>query len=68
MVNQKNNGIKSLIICGDSRSVLLPLGQIADLIVTSPPYADARKKHYDSIHPDEFAEWFASFHHAFYNI
>jgi len=31
------------IIYGDSRSVLPPLGQIADLIVTSPPYADARK-------------------------
>ena len=57
-----------MIICGDSRSALPPLGQVADLIVTSPPYADARKKHYDSIHPDEFADWFASFHIAFYNI
>ena len=63
-----NKDIKSMIICGDSRSVLPPLGQVADLIVTSPPYADARKKHYDSIHPDEFADWFASFHNAFYNI
>ncbi len=28
-----------------------------DLIVTSPPYADARKWHYGGIHPDEFANW-----------
>ncbi|OIO38501.1 MAG: hypothetical protein AUJ71_02930 [Candidatus Omnitrophica bacterium CG1_02_49_16] len=56
------------IIYGDSRSVLPPLGQIADLIVTSPPYADARKKHYDSIHPDAFVDWFSSFHQAFFNI
>lgn len=56
------------IIYGDSRSVLPPLGSLADLIVTSPPYADARRRHYDSIHPDEFADWFASFHHAFHTI
>ncbi len=56
------------IIYGDSRSVLPPLGQIADLIVTSPPYADARKKHYDSIPPDVFVDWFSSFHQAFYDI
>ena len=56
------------VIFGDSRSVLPPLGQIADLIVTSPPYADARKKQYDSIHPDEFVDWFAGFHQAFYGI
>lgn len=68
MKQDKNKDIKSMIICGDSRSVLPPLGQVADLIVTSPPYADARKKHYDGIHPDEFAEWFTSFHNAFYNI
>jgi DNA modification methylase len=41
---------------------------VADLIVTSPPYADARKKHYDSILPEEFAEWFTSFHRSFYDI
>jgi DNA modification methylase len=28
-----------------------------DLIVTSPPYADARKWHYDGIHPNKFAAW-----------
>ena len=53
------------IICGDSRNVLPRLADPVDLIVTSPPYADARSKHYDSIHPDIFPEWFASFHEAF---
>jgi len=38
-----------------------------DLIVTSPPYADARRNHYDSIHPDKFEEWFLTFHEPFYN-
>jgi DNA modification methylase len=55
------------VIYGDSRSVLPPLGCFADLIVTPPPYADARKRHCDSILPNEFSEWFVSFHHAFYN-
>ncbi|MBI3981011.1 site-specific DNA-methyltransferase [Candidatus Microgenomates bacterium] len=72
MVNKsksiKRTKVKCNIIFGDSRSVLPPLGQIADLIITSPPYADARKKHYDSISPDEFVEWFSSFHNAFFHI
>ena len=29
-----------------------------DLIFTSPPYADQRKKTYGGIHPDEYVEWF----------
>lgn len=29
-----------------------------DLIVTSPPYADKRKRFYDSVHPDKYVEWF----------
>jgi site-specific DNA-methyltransferase (adenine-specific) len=29
-----------------------------DLVVTSPPYADARKKQYGGIHPDKYIEWF----------
>ncbi len=57
---------RCLIVHGDSRKVLLDLDEQADLIVTSPPYADARKKHYDSISPDDFPEWFASFHDSFW--
>lgn len=29
-----------------------------DLIVTSPPYADARKNTYGGIHPDKYVNWF----------
>ena len=56
-----------LIFHGDSREILDKLHDKADLIVTSPPYADARKNHYDSIHPDAFAERFFSFHDALWN-
>ena len=65
--NSVNKIVESRMIYGDSRSILPPMGKFADLIVTSPPYADARKKHYDGIHPDAFADWFSSFHQSFYN-
>lgn len=29
-----------------------------DLIVTSPPYADQRRRAYGGIHPDKYVEWF----------
>lgn len=32
--------------------------KIIDLIITSPPYADKRKKSYDGVHPDKYVEWF----------
>jgi site-specific DNA-methyltransferase (adenine-specific)/site-specific DNA-methyltransferase (cytosine-N4-specific) len=54
------------VICGDSREVLTAYAGQVDLIVTSPPYADARHNHYDSIHPDKFQDWFMTFHDAFY--
>lgn len=53
------------VINGDSREVLQDFTNQVDLLVTSPPYADARKKHYDSIHPDKFADWFLTFHEPF---
>jgi len=47
---------------GDARNTLkqYPAGYF-NLIVTSPPYADARKKHYDSIIPEEYPDFFLSF-------
>ena len=54
------------IIHGDSCQALKYFTNQADLIMTSPPYADARKKHYDSIPPDEYADWFATFHNVFW--
>ena len=55
------------VVCGDSREVLKAYEGQADLIVTSPPYADARHRHYDSVHPDVFAGWFMTFHEPFWN-
>ncbi len=54
------------IVCGDSRLEMIPLKSQVDLIVTSPPYADARRSHYDSIHPDQFKNWFLTFHEPFF--
>lgn len=61
-------GATCTIIHGDSRSELLAYKGKADLIVTSPPYADARHKHYDGIHPDKFADWFLTFNETFYDV
>jgi DNA modification methylase len=47
------------IIVGDCLDVLkeFPADSI-DLIVTSPPYADSRKKTYGGPSPDEYVKWF----------
>lgn len=58
---------KCRIVFGDSREVLKNYISAADLIVTSPPYADARKKHYDSIAPDDFPDWLLTFSEPFRN-
>ena len=55
------------VIHGDSREELGAFAGKVDLIVTSPPYADARQKHYDSVHPDKFVEWFLTFHEPFFD-
>jgi DNA modification methylase len=47
------------IYCGDAADVLKDFeDDSVDLIVTSPPYADARKNTYGGIHPDEYVRWF----------
>ncbi|PHJ60096.1 DNA methylase [Nostoc linckia z18] len=50
---------KNKLILGDCLEALqkLPSASI-DLIVTSPPYADSRKKTYGGIAPDEYTDWF----------
>lgn len=55
------------IIHGDSREVLKEFKGKVNLIVTSPPYADARKRHYDSIAPKDFKSWFLTFHKPFFD-
>lgn len=48
-----------LTLQGDSGLILQTLPeQCADLIVTSPPYADSRKSTYGGIDPDHYVEWF----------
>lgn len=47
------------LIEGDCTTVLktMPTNSV-DLIVTSPPYADQRKKTYGGIHADKYVAWF----------
>lgn len=47
------------IILGDCLDILkrMPSDSV-DLIVTSPPYADSRKKTYGGITPDDYVNWF----------
>lgn len=57
------------ILIGDCKEVLKRFSDgHFNLIVTSPPYADSRKKHYDGMHPDNFHEYFASFHEEFWRV
>lgn len=51
--------IKTDIYLGDANEILKDLpSDSVDLIFTSPPYADQRKKTYGGIHPDKYVEWF----------
>lgn len=47
------------IILGDCEQVLQGLSENSvDLIFTSPPYADQRKRTYGGVRPDEYVDWF----------
>ncbi len=51
--------ISNNLILGDCSEKLKNIvDNSIDLIFTSPPYADARKKTYGGIHPDKYVEWF----------
>ena len=57
------------IILGDCESVLDELpDESVDLIFTSPPYADQRKKTYGGIKPDEYVNWFLPKAGAFFRV
>jgi len=61
--------LKTEVYLGDAREVLEVFpDQHFDLIVTSPPYADARHKHYDSITPDEYVNFILSFHDQLWRV
>jgi len=67
-MNNKYNQLD--VYLGDSRKVLSKnfLENQFDLIITSPPYADARKKHYDSISTKEYPDFFRTFHDQFWRV
>lgn len=56
-----NNQVKCDIICSDSKIYVNSLIDSVDLIVTSPPYANARKKSYDGVSHDGYVDWFMEF-------
>jgi site-specific DNA-methyltransferase (adenine-specific) len=64
-IRELPNGIKNgslgldVIIEGDARQELKRLPEASvDLVITSPPYADSRKRTYGGLHPDEYVDWF----------
>lgn len=63
------NIYKTEVYLGDSREILKRFpDKHFNLIITSPPYADARCDHYDSISPDEYVDFMASFHEEFWRV
>ncbi len=51
--------IETKIFEGDSKEILRNLDENSvDLIITSPPYADRRKKTYGGIKPEKYVDWF----------
>ncbi len=64
-----DEGLINRIILGDSREVLKQYpDNFFQLIITSPPYADARKNHYHSIKTDEYPDFFNTFHDEFWRV
>lgn len=57
------------LYCGDCLDVLKNISDNSvDLIFTSPPYADSRKKAYGGIHPDKYVEWFLPRSEQFFRV
>jgi len=57
------------VVHGSCCKVLRDYGDgTVSLIVTSPPYADARKKVYGGPKPDEYVEWFRSLSQEFFRV
>ena len=56
-----SRGVTTSILHGDCLDVI-QTGKVSaksvNLIITSPPYADRRKRNYGGIHPDKYVEWF----------
>jgi site-specific DNA-methyltransferase (adenine-specific) len=61
--------LNDVLYLGDALEILptLPAASV-DLIMTSPPYADQRKKTYGGIPPEEYAQWFLPFSQELYRV
>lgn len=68
MRNKK--GVKvNQIIYGDCLKVLKNIpDKFVDLVMTSPPYADRRKKNYDGIPPENYVAWFLPISKELYRV
>ena len=71
-INSKYKLNTNVIYPGDCRKILanskkFPDNSI-DFIITSPPYADKRKKIYGSIHPDNYVDWFLPISKELYRV
>jgi len=66
---QQDGDLFDRIVHGDAVNVLAryPAACI-DLIFTSPPYADSRKKTYGGIAPDSYVQWFLPFADQFMRV
>lgn len=61
--------MKRIIIEGNCREKLNKIeDNSVDLIITSPPYADQRKKTYGGIHPDKYVKWFLPISKELYRV
>jgi site-specific DNA-methyltransferase (adenine-specific)/site-specific DNA-methyltransferase (cytosine-N4-specific) len=60
--NDKSKLVLNNIYSGDCSELLKDknvfLDDSVEFIITSPPYADKRKRFYGSVHPDEYVNWF----------
>lgn len=57
------------IICGECEEVLRTFpDNCINLIITSPPYADARKNNYGSVSPSRYVEWFMPKAEQFFRV
>jgi DNA modification methylase len=67
--DERNGEMFNQVIHGDSVQTLAKYpARCFDLIVTSPPYADSRKKTYGGIHPDNYVKWFLPFTQQFKRV
>ena len=62
--------LRTDVIIGDCLKTLPDLfpDNFFDLIVTSPPYADSRKKTYGGIRPDDYVKWFLPRSEQFFRV